>query len=216
KVVELTKYDGAYPTGSFDGAGSVGGPAPFPSGLQNMSVNQETGQVFVGNSNAGSVYKFSATGTPEAFAALAPDTTLPGSLNQWGDVFVDNSSTATKGRIYAFPENGPVRANEADGSTAPGFPANASGACGDDTAPDGSLWIALWNQDKTVQLSSTTGSPTGASFATPAPCDLAIDSQGNFYTVQYSALTVRKYDSTGALLGTFDTDPSTSEPSLAI
>jgi hypothetical protein len=216
KTVELTKYNGAYPEASFDGTGSVGGTAPFPGGLHDIGINQETGQVFVGNANAGKVYKFSAAGVAEPFSALAPATTLTQTLNNFGDVFVDNSSAATKGRIYAFPENGPVRGYEPSGEAAANFPISVGGACGGDVAPDGSLWIAIWNGNRAIQYNGTTGAPTGAEFSTPRPCDLAIDSQGNIYTVEESGGTVRKYDSTGTLIGTVDSDNSGGEPELAI
>jgi hypothetical protein len=215
KVVELTKYDGVYPGGSFDGSGSVGAPAPFSFGLQNLGISDDTGQLFVG-SESGRVYKFSGSGVAETFSTLAPETTLPVPINNFGDVFVDNTPTANNGRIYAFPENGPIRGFEPDGSAASGFPTGVGSACGGDVAPDGSLWIAIWNQAKVVQVNSSTGALTGAFFSTPSPCDLAIDSQGNFYTVQESAAVVRKYDSTGSLIGIFDSDASSGEPELAI
>lgn len=215
-TVELHKYSGVYPAGSFDGTGSNGAPAPFPSGLHDMSIFQETGQVFVGNSSAGRIYKFDAAGAAQPFADLAPATAISQSLNNYGDVFVDNSGAATKGRIYGFPESGPVRAYEPGGSPAPNFPISVGGACGGDVAPDGSLWIASYSQAQAIQFNSSTGAATGQTLSTPSPCDLAIDSQGNFYAVREGTGTVRKYDSTGALVGIFASESGFGEPELAI
>jgi Fibronectin type III domain len=215
-TVELHIYNGVYPAGSFDGTGSNGAPAPFPSGLHDMSIFQETGQVFVGNSTAARIYKFDAAGAPQQFANLAPATAISQTLNNFGDVAVDNSAAATKGRIYGFPESGPVQAYEPSGSPAANFPISVGGACGGDVAPDGSLWIASYSQGQVIQFNSTTGAATGQSFSTPSPCDLTIDSQGNFYAVQEGIGTVRKYDSAGVLLGVFANEPSFVEPEVAV
>jgi hypothetical protein len=215
-TVELHKYNGVYPAGSFDGTGSNGAPAPFPSGLHDMSIFQETGQVYVGNSSAARIYKFDAAGAPQPFADLAPATALSQTLNNFGDVTVDNSAAATKGRIYAFPEGGPVRAYEPGGSPAANFPISVGGACGGDVAPDGSLWIGSYSQGQAIQFNSTTGAATGQSFSTPSPCDLTIDSQGNFYAVQEGSSIVRKYDSTGVLQGIFANESGSGEPEVAV
>jgi Fibronectin type III domain len=215
-TVELHKYNGVYPAGSFDGTGSNGAPAPFPSGLNDMSIFQETGQVFVGNSSADRIYKFDAAGAPQPFANLAPATAISQTLNNFGDVIVDNSAAATKGRIYGFPESGPVRAYDPSGSPAANFPISVGGACGGDVAPDGSLWIASYNQAQAIQFNSTTGAATGQSFSTPSPCDLAIDSQGNFYAVRESSAIVRKYDSSGVLQGIFANESGSGEPEVAV
>ena len=67
KVVELKIH-----SASFDGSGSVGGPAPFEGSLYSIGVNQETGQVYVGSgSSGGRVYKFSGAGVAETFSGLA-------------------------------------------------------------------------------------------------------------------------------------------------
>ena len=215
-TVELHKYSGVYPAGSFDGTGSNGAPAPFPSGLHDMSIFQETGQVFVGNSGAGRIYKFDAAGTPQPFANLAPATAISQTLSNFGDVVVDSSATATKGRIYGFPEGGPVRAYDPSGSPAANFPITVEGACSGDVAPDGSLWIGSYGFGQVIQFNSTTGAATGQSFSTPSPCDLAIDSQGNFYVVQEGTSRVRKYNSTGVLQGTFANETGSGEPELAV
>jgi streptogramin lyase len=216
KTIELLKYNGSYPAASFDGSGSVGGPAPFGYGQQDMSIFQETGQVFVGSYGSGRIYKFSAAGVAEPFSALAPATTIAQSLNTYGDVFVDNSSTATKGRIYAFPESGPVAAYEPDGNPAPNFPISVGGACGGDVAPDGSLWIASYSQNLAIQFNPETGEATGETVSMQRPCDLVIDSQGNFYMVQEGFGVVRKYDSTGTEVGIIDEETSGGEPELAV
>ena len=79
KVVELYTYNGAYPAGSFDGTGSVGGPAPFPACNESLDIHQASGNVFVGNcESGGSIYKFDSAGVPQAYSALAPNTVITG------------------------------------------------------------------------------------------------------------------------------------------
>ena len=218
KIVNLHVYNGVYPAGSISGAGSVGGTAPFPNNMQVMSVNQETGQLFVGNGNASRIYKFSSTGTPEEFTGVAPPgtTTLVQSFNSFSDIAVDNSATATKGRIYAHNEGGPLNAFNPNGEAvgAP-FPLSIGSLCGVDVAPNGNIWTASWNGN--VQEFSSSGvaiteGPAGGHFETPRPCAIAIDSNENFYFVEESAGLVRKYNNAGVLQGVVDSDTSLGEP----
>jgi hypothetical protein len=218
KIVNLHVYNGVYPAGSISGAGSVGGTAPFPNNMQVMSIFQETGQLFVGNGNAARIYKFSSTGTPEEFSGVAPPgtTTLVQSFNNFGDIAVDNSSTATKGRIYAHNEGGPLNAFKPSGEPvgAP-FPLSISALCGVDVAPNGNIWTASWNgnvQEFNSSGVAITEGPAGGHFETPRPCAIAIDSNENFYFVEEFGGLVRKYNNAGVLQGTVDSDTSLGEP----
>jgi hypothetical protein len=208
-IVELHAF-----SSSFNGESSVGATQPFPFGLHDMGFNQATNQVYVGSPNNSAIYKFSASGTPEAFSGLGGNTVINGvSQNTFGDVFVENSSAAGNGRIFGFRENGPVNAYKPDGTLDVSFPSSA--ACGGDVAPNGKIFIAAWSGQKVFEYNND-GSATGNSFpVTGSPCDLAIDSQGFVYVVAESSGTVRKYTSGGSFVGVFDGTGS-PEPELAI
>jgi hypothetical protein len=227
KIVNLRVYNGGvFPEGSFNGAGSVGGTAPFPNNLQQIGINQETDQVFVSNSTSNRVYKFNAAGEPEEFSALAGATTLaPPSINNFGDLMVDNSGGSggggegEQGRIYVFPESGPVRAFKPSGEEILGnFPLSVGGACAGEVVPgpSGNFWIAQWNSDKIIEFNSA-GVATGKELTpTNNPCGLAIDSNGNFYVVEESSGVVHKFNSALEPQGVFDGETGFSETEVAV
>ena len=213
-------YDGAYPSGSIDGTGSVGGPAPFSDGLMQLGFNQASDRLLVGHTTEGGrIFQFSAAGTAEPFSFVTPNTAIEsGSLNTFGDVNVDNSGEAggagegEQGRIYAFAESQAVKAWKPTGEPyqpAGGvFPISYPAACGAEVAPDGDLWVASWGGVGIQEFDPSTGNPSTdgpaeGHIATPGICSLAIDSNENFYAVDENG-PILKYDSAGQLLGTVD------------
>src|SRR5262249_51149901 len=130
QVVNLRAYNGLYPAGSFDGAGSVGPGVGTPgepfSGIHQMDIDHSNGNFIVGNNNYW--YKFNSAGAPLAFSAIAPTTMVgPTGQSNWSDVAVDNSGGAggvgegEQGRVYGMSEGeGSIRGWKANGEPVSG------------------------------------------------------------------------------------------------
>ncbi len=220
KLYSPYTYSGAYPSGSIDGTGSVGGPAPFPNGLVQLGFNQATNRLLVGHTTEGGrIFQFNATGTAEPFSFLSPNTAIEsGELNTFGDINVDNSGESggpgegEQGRIYAFSESQAVKAWKPSGEpyqpSGSGYPINYAATCGAEVAPDGDLWVASWGGIGIQEFDPSTGNPStdgpaGGHIATPGICSLAIDGNENFYAVDENG-PILKYNSAGQPLGVVD------------
>jgi hypothetical protein len=177
-------------TGSFTGAGSSHGAFVKPTSID---VNDQTGDILVlDRGKANPIMQFDSSGAPKAFSALAGDNTIgpiavaPGfGGERTTDLAVDNSGTATQGRIYVV-SNGPAMlyAFESDGTPvgAP-FPLDLSGmegygSCG--VAPDaqGNIWIS---DGATAVEYSPAGVATGATQESPNYCRGRWDTEGAYY-----------------------------------
>src|SRR5215213_541345 len=207
KQIELTKYEF-----SFNGSDAVGGTKPFNS-PEKVDIDQTTQTVYVGTSFGG-IYKFNAAGASTAFTGLAGNTVLNRNIGNFGDVEVDNSGTATQGRIYALNEFGPFDAYLPSGLPvgAP-WPLEGLGdVCGAAIAPDGGIWFAHLGEGKFVKYNSNGTSANET--ITPqigTMCDIDADAQGNIYEpVAYFGGRVDKYSPTGQFLGTIDPGPAKS------
>ncbi len=227
KVVNLRVYNGAYPAGSFFGAGSVGAPAPFsPFSIAQMDIDQTNGNFIVGSS--GYWYKFNSAGSPLAFSALGT-TTVVGTTGQstWSDVAVDNSGGAggvgegEQGRIYGMSEGeARIRGWKANGEPVAGPFGTGSGlsvpgVCGMDVDSEGDVWAGIWSPPGEVKEFNPDGTPTGTTFTAKAGttnlaiCGMEIDKTGNFYISGYCCDGVHKFSPTGEYLGVID--PSSNE-----
>ena len=215
KTIEELKYDGAYPGASIDGSGSVGAPAPFEGGgfggaLGNIAIDQQTGSVYVAGIRAQRIYKFNAVGMAQPFSALAPATAIAQPMGEFApDVFVDNSSAPTQGRIYSVTAS-KLWAYEPSGSPAPNFPVEMPTACGGDVGPEGMIWVTDSSARKLIQVDPISGAPTGlvhsTSPTTISPCDVSIDSRGNFYVNDSYEFGLRKYSSNGVFVEIIDNE----------
>jgi sugar lactone lactonase YvrE len=215
KTVEVDKYNGVYPAGSFDGHDAVGAGTFSNGSIREIDVDQSTaqpssGDVYVGNGN-GHIYKFDSAGVSQSFSALSPETVIAQSFGSCCNALkVDNSSGSTQGRIYAFNETGAVKGWLPSGSPlgAP-FPAGGitgfSDNCGAAIGPNGNIWVADYNHG--LKEFTPEGVATG-NVVNPEPesmCNFTIDSQGNFYVpAPYSGGPVTKYSPTGVSLGQID------------
>jgi hypothetical protein len=211
KVVNPYVYNGTYPNGSFNGSDSNGGSGTFFGELEQVDINQTAGDVYVGQSNS-EVYKFNAAGVSQPFTALSPHTVIteiPSGVNSLGEVMVDNCTSGaecatTKGRIFAWAEyasiSGYKPSGEAIGSP---YPIPSPGDdCGGEVAPNGNLWITTYGSG--MQEFNPSGQPIstdgeGGTVSSNGTCAFAMDSQENFYTVQYGSGQVRKYNHEGKL-----------------
>lgn len=221
-------YDGVYPQGSFDGHDAVGtSTSTFGvEGLRQIAIDQSTGSVYVSN-HVGSqgIYKFNAAGESEPFSALAPDTFIShsfGAPSSPADVAVDNTGTATQGRIYVIgkePGGGGVHAYLPSGEEVKAdFPINVEAVCAGAVAPDGNLWLEGWkNTGADPYISRVTeytpnGDPTGTELLLPGAnesCSITIDSHGNFFAgIKAFNPAVAKYDAFGIPMEDFNYENS--------
>ena len=199
KVIDVHVYDGAYPGGTIDGNDAVG--APPVNEPSNIGVDSETGDVYVGS--GGYVYHFSGTGESLPFSAFTPNTVFEQPTYELGSVKVDNSGTATQGRIYAKGESpilyGRLPSGELIGEN---FPMeNLGDGCGLDIAPDGGIWVSAFGGG--LYRYDPSGASSGDHVALAEySCGFAMDSQENFYVPHYGGTTIDKYNRAGELVET--------------
>jgi hypothetical protein len=220
--------------GSFDGSGSKG-PGNVSTGPLNtvgpLAINQSTGSVIVWDVGLGTLDKFDPSGNPQAFASLGAginSLNVPylGGLPIYGDpdVTVDNSGTASQGRIYEFQEGQATYAYAPDGSSLSGnFPLGSFGdMCGASVDSQGNYWWTAYGQG-TFEYDSS-GTPLNKSVAPEGNCHLAIDSSqpgshptsGYFYVANWNG-AVHAFNQEGTYEYTVDeegasyvaVDPST-------
>lgn len=213
KVTDMYVYSGNYPAGTFNGSDAVGASA-FGEPA-NIAVDDSSGDVYVGAYEW--VYHFDSTGTSKAFSALAPNTVIEQpTYYSLGSLKVDNSGTATQGRIYGKTEYGNLGGYLPSGAPIGGaFPLeNLGDACAMDVAPDGGIWIEQYYSP--IQRYSPSGTLSGEEIPISNPmCAFAIDSQENFYVPQVDG-SVSKYSRSGELLDSTWIDPGMGSENLAI
>ena len=221
KVFAPHAYNGTYPAGSFTGADVVGKEAPFGLTLRKVAVDQSTRNIYVGEegggfgSEPGFLYKLDSAGASQPFSALAPNTVIGGiSANGTGETRVDNSGGPTQGRIYQWAEGNPVKGFLPSGEEMgpanghPKFPLTDTGDnCGGDVAPNGNLWITNYGlggvAEYTPEGERTNEGPAEGFLHAEGVCAVAIDSEENFYTVQYGNYTVKKWNKAGEFIGDY-------------
>jgi NHL repeat len=185
------------PTGTFGEAGAGEGQFSTPTGI---AVNEETGDVYVLDSNNSRVEQFSAEGKYlSQFSVPRPN------YNSEGDIAIDNSSDSTKGDIYVTNNPGSEHGG-LDVYTPTGehvshlaVPGRLMEAITVD--PKGNLW-AISSEGEIYEYSDT-GSllrefPDGFEEAGEG---LAVDTDGNVYKPR--GLKGVKYNATGQLVGVF-------------
>jgi hypothetical protein len=205
------------------------GSAAQPSfgGAQGIAVDQSSGDVLVmdevtGSVSSGSIKRFNADGTPDAFAALgsnvidgqgAGDETPQGgltfSLPAESQIAVDNSGTVTDGNIYVtqapafisiFSEEGEYLGQLSESSGGP-----FNDACGVAVDPSGAVYVGDYSGGihKFVPAANP---PVNADYTTSFgsvtnPCTLAAGagpSAGFLFATQFNGPVSKIDSSTGA------------------
>ena len=177
---------------AFDGTGSTNGR--FSAGMiGQVSVDQQSGAVYVGDRVKEVVDKFDLSGNPVPFSGLGATTIHFPSANS---VAVDNSSGPTQGDFYVtglnifdFP-GAEVGKYLPDGSSAGGnFPLTKEpeSLCGVSVSPvTGEFWVGS-GQGPVLQFSAS-GVPSGASYGLSI-CQAAVDTENNLYRGYYGQAT---------------------------
>jgi hypothetical protein len=185
RTVPLYTYTGDY----YDGFGSTVGSVAAGT---DVAVDQSTGNGLVTDAargNGGSFSQFDPAGNPVAFSALEGATSVSTIVDGSYRIAVDDSGTATEGNIYVVTEK-LIKGYHPDGTEiAEHFPIGGFRApCGVAVDNEGDIWGVDYRRALLVQYT-----PSGDLIKSiPMPpvidaplnnggCDLAIDSQDNFY-----------------------------------
>jgi DNA-binding beta-propeller fold protein YncE len=206
-------------TGSFNGAEASGGP--LGTEMRQVMVNAQTNRVLVMTKsltkNRWVVDQFNAAGEPVSFSSPelrgSSSIVLPPGINSEGgpNFTVDNSGTATQGRIYVASENGgssseppAVYAYNPDGSPVGGlYPVEARATS---PAVDPRNGEVVVNEIRSAfERLAPNGARTNVRFnigEAPWGTQMAIDPEGNIYLSERQG--VSKYTSSGKRLYTLE------------
>jgi hypothetical protein len=185
KTVELHQF-----SGSFNGADAVGAEAFSEGSLEKVVVDSSTGAVIVASRS--DIYRFDAVGASQPFSALAPKTVIEGGITS-GVLAIDNSGGPTQGRILNSSPPGETFAHEASGGPVEGRfpignPPGLFGTCGAAVDVEGNIWIRGEGGGTPMYQYNRNGEPTGKTLVLAEEnarlCQLELDAQGNFYTIE--------------------------------
>jgi hypothetical protein len=173
--------------------------------VQSIAVDQATGDVYVLDVGAGggSLYKFTASGQPAKFTALAGEPSViegVGGSSGESQLAVDSSASGlAKGDIYVA-NGGEVAIYAANGkrlgalSSEP--PAPWGEPCGVAVDPSGNVYVGLFGN---VNRYVPTANPvTNADFSSSMAdldgiCNIAVDAQGNVFADSWPSGPIQKY-----------------------
>jgi hypothetical protein len=179
------------------------------SNPQSVAVDQSTGDVFVYDAGAGTVYKFNASGEPEAFSGLAGSnaiTGVGGAGTAEQQIAVDSSSGPNAGDIYVahgatvqlFSQAGTPLEELGE---AAGHPWGES--CGVTVGPAGNVYVGLYHGGGALSLVSEYTPASGKQLITGYQasmaglfevCNVAVDGEGDVYAATYNPGGVSRYD----------------------
>jgi sugar lactone lactonase YvrE len=213
---------------SFNGGDSSGGE--FGNRIKEINVNDATHNVYVTTDgcSACGVNQFDSSGHAKSFTypLLGGSSTLtvpPGPYQeQNGYTTVDNSGTATQGRIYVVAGE-KVYAFNPDGSPILGYPISVRDARGVAVNPTtGNLWVAYSSFGTGVSEYRPSGEATGREYRFSESGftngNMGIDSEGNIYLLTWTGAGehVIKYNENGEELYPLDPSAQEYDASLAV
>jgi WD40-like Beta Propeller Repeat len=194
-----------------------------------------TGDVYVFDAGASTIFKFDASGNPVNFSATGTNeiTGVFGGGSSENELAVDNSTGPTAGDIYLAngsasavqifsPAGGPL------GTLSPeeGIPWSGE-ACGVAVDPSGDLYIGNFS-GQILKYTPTANPVTNANYTSSIggaenPCNLAVDQAGNVFAEKWSEGPITRYEpsqfgssaATGSIVdskgSTLAVDPATQE-----
>jgi hypothetical protein len=185
-------------TGADTPQGSLGSEA------EKLAIRQSTGDVYVIASSLGFVDVFDAAGS------FVSQVTI-GGFGADPDIAVDNSATASEGNFYVLPEFGPLSAFDAsgallyqlNGSTTP--IGDFGDVCGLAVDSNGDVYVSDFSNGGLIQKFDSSGAFLETIDVPFSPCDLAVDTDGTLYVIQWNQ-SLHKVDPTGTDLGIIDGD----------
>jgi hypothetical protein len=163
--------------------------------VQGVAVDQSSGDVYVFDAGAGSVFKFNAAGDPVNFSSSGTNVIggVGGAGSGENEIAVDNSSGPDHGDIYVA-NNSVVRIYESTGA----FLGELSGgeACGVAVDPAGEVYVGFYPETVRRYLPASNpvedGDETASMVGLQGVCNVAADSDGDVYAATYSG-GVSKY-----------------------
>lgn len=172
------------------------------SEVASIAIDQSSGDVYVYDAGAGTLYKYTSSGTPAEFSALASNaiTGLGGAAGE-AQVAVDNSAGATKGDIYianasrvaVFSSTGQALGAISEETGDPW-----SEPCGVAVDSSGNVYVGLFGGDVNKYVpgaNPVTNSDYASSIGgVSSPCNVAVDSEGNVFTEKYSVGPITRYE----------------------
>ncbi|HEY1688809.1 MAG TPA: hypothetical protein VGF95_08085 [Solirubrobacteraceae bacterium] len=181
------------------------------SNVQGIAVEAKSGDVYVYDGSAETIFKFDAAGAPVNFAVTGTNavTGVGSASGGEGEIAVDSSSGPAKGDIYVAHADGSVNIYSEAGSKLGELTSEAGKpwgeACGVAVDGSGSVYVGLYSSN--VNEYSPSANPvTDADYTSSLEglsdvCNLAVDSTGNLFADSWSSGPVTRYapDQFGAI-----------------
>ncbi len=166
-------------------------------GAGRIAVDEATGDLYVINAGDNRVDKYSPAGI------LLDELEVPvgeGGFEFEGenaDIAVDNTGTATQGRVYVANGNFPGKAVAFDSSGSFSWQTAGAGltACGISVDPSGTPLFSEYSETHKLDPTTGTPAPTGIVLGSEPVCQLAFDSDGGLVGI-VSGSEPHRYDST--------------------
>jgi hypothetical protein len=165
-----------------------------------------TGDVYVFDAGAATIFKFDAAGNPVNFSATGTNeiTGVNAGGGSENEIAVDNSTGATAGDIYiANGSRSAVQifspAGSSLGTLSPeaGIPWNGE-ACGVAVDPYGNVYVGVYS-GQILKYTPTANPVNNANYSSSiggaeSPCNIAVDQAGNVFSEKYSAGPITRYE----------------------
>lgn len=181
------------------------------SNVQGVAVEAKSGDVYVYDGGAETVFKFDAAGAPVNFTATGTNaiTGVGSAGGGEGEIAVDSSSGPAKGDIYVAHADGSVNIySEAGGKLGElSFEAGKpwGEACGVAVNGSGSVYVGLYsssvNEYSPAANPVTDADYTASLEGLSGVCNVAVDSAGNLFADTWSSGPITRYapDQFGAI-----------------
>lgn len=171
------------------------------SNVQGVAIDS-SGDVYVYDGGAGTVFKFDASGSPVNFTSTGTNSIGVGSAGgDEGEIAVDDSSGPAKGDIYVAHADGTIEIYGASGSKLGelGFESGRpwGEACGVAVDSLGSVYVGLYSEH--INKYTPSSNPvTNANYVSSltglnSVCNVAADSAGNVFADTWSSGPVTRY-----------------------
>ena len=171
-----------------------------------VAVDQSNGDIYVNQSGNGKITRFTENGAPHNFTAGSGAGTNEISDNvptTESEIAVDSSSSPLSGDFYVAPNSGEIHVYASSGEQI-GAITGLGEACGVAVEQStgavyvgdyyGVIWKFMPKVTAGAPIDNTDYDKTGVHTTGTSPCNVAVDSAGHAYTLQWSTGPVREFD----------------------